>query len=111
MAFNKWDVVFVSYPNQEDSSKFTKRPAIILDVIGDTAVICPVTKQLHQKSRYSKFIEVDVSSEENKTLKLNFSSLIVLDRQESIDKKRIEFSFGKCNGTIVKQIEELIKKP
>lgn len=110
MPVKKWDVVFVSVPNQEDKSKSTKRPAIILKVIDNNHVaICPITKQIIQAKNYSKTIYIAKDSDDNRFLKLRFNSLIVIDRIDAINISCIDFVFGRCSPSIISKIEELLK--
>ena len=112
MHCNKWDVIFVSFPNQEDKSKSTKRPALVLDINSTIASICPITKNLNQASRYTDTIRINKDSPENKLMRLNFDSLIVLDKNriEEINISRIDFKFGSCPNNIRTQIGSILAK-
>jgi mRNA-degrading endonuclease toxin of MazEF toxin-antitoxin module len=101
MSYKKWDVVFVSFPNQEDKSKSTNRPAIILDVIDDTYKICPITSKLHQKKHYPNSIIVSKNTFECTCMGLISDSLIVVDRVEIINSDRfLNKPFGTCPNTM-----------
>jgi len=111
-SFRKWDIIFVAVPNQENPNKFTKRPAIILAVNNNNTVkICPITKQIHQASRYNQTINILQGSPESFGTNLNqLPSLIVLDRIETIQDVSIEFAFGTCPQVLIDQIEKIIKE-
>ena len=109
MSYKKWDVVFVSFPNQEDKSKSTNRPAIILDFINEYIKICPITKQLHQKKHYPNSILVSYNTFECKCMGLIVDSLIVVDRVELINSDRIlKRPFGTCPTSIITKIRALL---
>jgi hypothetical protein len=110
MAFELWDVVGALFPNQEDKSKSTPRPAIVLEDLQSEVLLCPLTTQLHQASKYKYTIEVKQKSAEGIAMNLTGDSIIVLDRQEIIRKHRLTGPYGVCPGTLCDKIEEMISK-
>ena len=111
MLYNKWDVIFVpTFPNQENKTNFSPKPAIVLEVKGTKVSICPITTKLHQASIYRDTIRVDKRTPEHNSMGLRSNSLIVLDRIEEIDISRIESKFGTCHQNIRTQIGSILAK-
>ena len=111
MIIEVWDVVIVpAFPNQENSSQYTSRPAIILEDLQDEVSIFPITKKLKQKERYKYCFIVKKDSEEGKEMGLQFDSLIVLDREVSVSKYRLLSKIGSCPESIIDRIEELLEQ-
>lgn len=109
MAFELWDVANIpAFPNQEDNSQTTARPAIIIDDLFDEVVICPVTKQLHQEKNYQYTIKVLKDSAEGQQMGLTFDSIIVLDRTATLKKFRLANKIGTCPQSIIDKIEEMM---
>lgn len=75
MGYELWDVTSVpAFPNQEDNDETTGRPAIILEDLQSEVRLCPVTKQVHQRSNYKYTIYIDANTPEAKQMGLTFSS-------------------------------------
>lgn len=111
MSHRKWDVVFISaFPNQDDKTKFTKRPGIILSLKGKRVTVCPITTKLKQKYHYSHTIEVIKGTHEQEVTGLLETSLIVLDRIEVINDDKIDFKIGTCSDLIKVTIGDLLKR-
>ncbi|HTC00145.1 MAG TPA: type II toxin-antitoxin system PemK/MazF family toxin [Ferruginibacter sp.] len=112
MALRKWDVVFITqFPNQEDKTQYTKRPAIILEVIGNRVKACCITKEVTQQSRYTDTILIGLNTPESKGMNLPYESIVVLDRMAEIDSSKvIDPPFGRCPGIVIKKIKEFLSK-
>ena len=111
MPFEIWDVIDVAaFPNQENLKETTTRPAIIIEDLQDEALICPITKQLHQAANYKYTIQVNKNSVEAKQMGLTFDSIIVLDRHTTLKKIRLRSTNCSCPQIIIDKIEELIQK-
>ena len=111
MPFELWDVVDVpAFPNQEDKKETTARPAVILEDLGREAMICPVTSQTQQQSRYSYTIFIDKDSQEGKAMGFTFNSIIVLDRHEILSKLRLRPTGCSCPPTIADKLDAMMEK-
>ena len=110
MNYEIWDLANAGYPNQEDHSKTTDRPVIIIDDLGDEFTLCPLTKQVHQASRYQYTILIEKDSDEGIEMGLGYSSLIVLDRLCDFRKFLLRGKPKRCPDSIIKKIEEILQK-
>jgi hypothetical protein len=111
MPYEIWDVVGVpAFPNQENKKEVTTRPAIIIEDLQNEVLICPVTKQVHQSSKYKYTILIAKDSIEAKEMGLTFESIIILDRHEQLSKFRLKHTNCSCPSNIVEQIEVMIEQ-
>lgn len=108
MKIEVWNVVNVpGFPNQEDHSQYTARPAVVIEDLFDEAVVCPITKQLRQTTNYKHTIEIKKNSPEGRQMGLTFDSIIVLNREIQLKKTRLAGKIGTCPDSIIKKIEAL----
>jgi hypothetical protein len=111
MVFEVWDVVNIpAYPNQENPSETTTRPAIIIEDLQDEVELCCLTKQVRQASKYKYCFIVIKDSPEGIQMGLTFDSLVVIDRTIPLKKFRLSLKIGSCPQNIIDRIEELIRQ-
>ena len=109
--FELWDVVNVpAFPNQEQSSETTGRPAIILEDLENSVIIIPVTKQINQASRYQFILIIEKDTPEAKAMGLTYTSMLIIDRAFTLNKIRLTNVIGKCPDSVINKIEEMITK-
>jgi hypothetical protein len=109
MVYEVWDVVNVAaYPNQEEPSETTARPAIIIEDLQNEVLLCPVTKQIHQAQNYKYTFLVKKDSDDGKLLGFEYDSIIVLDRCVQLNKNRLCGKKGICSDYIIEQIDKIL---
>jgi len=80
--YKKGDVVAIPYfSNQEDHSKGTARPILIVDIINGEYFVMPLTSQLHQANNYKKTVLIRQNDETGKRIGLRRDSLVIADRK------------------------------
>lgn len=109
MSFSVGDVVNVPFPNEEDSTKSTLRPAIISEDLQDEVELVFISKQTLQQRHYEDSFIVTEKSPEGKAMGLTFDSLIAPKRTVTLKKICITPPIrGKCPTFILSKILSLL---
>lgn len=107
---NSGDVIVLPFfGHQEDKTQGEARWAIILEDLGDSYSVIPMTCQTNQVSKYSKTIIVKLKSKDAIQMKINCDSLIIVDREAQLSKVHMKaiHPVGKCSESLIDKIFEL----
>jgi hypothetical protein len=111
ISFKPGDVASIYFPNQEDPSKATERFAIVIEDLGDEFILVPITKQLHQQSRYPNSILIRHDKATGKQMGLIYDSLIIIERAIQLPKLKITPpKIGTCPNSLLIKIQDKLEE-
>jgi hypothetical protein len=109
--YTRGDVASIFFPNQEDPTQATEHYAIVIEDFGDEFILVPLTKQVHQKKRYPRSIEVKKDSQRGRKMGLLYDSLIVIERALQLPKLKITPpNLGVCPEELINEIMDVLEE-
>lgn len=98
-----------SFPNQEDNTKCTSRPIVILQDLGTHVLVCPYTKQVQQAFRYKYVKHILKDTDEGRSIDIKFDSILVIDRAVKLNKNSIaNIEFACCPEPLLNELLEML---
>jgi hypothetical protein len=105
--YSTGDVIVLYVPHKEDNTIGEDRWAICLEDLGDEIIMVPLTKKTLQKKRNPKSFIIKKDSDEGKSMKLLYDSLVLVNRA-SRKRKLIAIKHGYCPEKLIDKLHKLV---